>query len=182
MTALPCPRPLLGFYAASGTGKTTLLTALIPLLGARGLRVAVVKHTHHRFDLDQPGKDSYRLRSAGADQVLLASRERMALLREFRDGRPEPRLAELVACLDLATVDLVLVEGFKHEPFAKIELHRPALGRPLLHPDDPHVIALATDGPVTLARPLPVLDLNQPEQIARFIGDWMARGGGSTDH
>lgn len=172
MTHLPCPRPLLGFCAASGTGKTTLIEALIPLLGAHALRVAVIKHAHHRFDLDQPGKDSYRLRAAGAEQVLLASRERMALLREFRDDRPEPRLAELLACLDLTAADLVLVEGFKHEAFAKIELHRPSLGHPLLHAEDPSVIALASDGPVRPARPLPVLDLNQPEQIARFIAGW----------
>lgn len=169
--SLTCARPLLGFCAFSGTGKTTLLTRLIPLLRERGLQLAVLKHAHHRFDIDQPGKDSYRLREAGAEQVLIASRHRMALIREFATEQPEPTLATLLGHLDLTDVDLVLVEGFKHESIPKIELHRPALGHPLLHGDDPQVIAVASDGPFEPLRPLPVLDLNDAAAIAGFICD-----------
>lgn len=169
-----CDRPLLGFCAFSGTGKTTLLTRLIPLLRTRGVRVAVIKHAHHRFDIDRPGKDSYRFRAAGAAQVLIASQRRLALMRELPAGLPEPPLAELVGCLELSETDLILVEGFKHEPIPKIELYRPSLGHPLLHGDDPHVIAVATDARIAPARALPVLDLNAPEAIADFVGDWLA--------
>lgn len=161
--------PLLAFVAASGTGKTTLLEQLIPLLRAHGLRLAVIKHTHHDFDMDQPGKDSYRMRAAGAQQVMLASRRRWALLTEHCDERPEPRLAELVQALDYRALDLILVEGFKHETVHKIELHRPALGRPPLFPNDPQIIAVACDAPPAAATALPLLDLNDPAAIAAFV-------------
>lgn len=161
--------PLLAFVAASGTGKTTLLEQLIPLLRAHGLRLAVIKHTHHDFDMDQPGKDSYRMRAAGAQQVMLASRRRWALLTEHGDERPEPRLAELVQALDCSTLDLILVEGFKHETVRKIELHRPALGRPPLFPSDPQIIAVACDAPPAAATALPQFDLNDPAAIAVFV-------------
>lgn len=163
--------PLLGFCAYSGTGKTTLLTQLIPLLTAAGLRIAVVKHTHHAIDLDQPGKDSYRMREAGAQQVILASHQRIISIREMGGKRQrEASLADAISGILPENVDLILVEGFKHEPYPKIELHRPSLGKPLMFPNDGNVIALATDEP-TLTAPatLPTLDLNQPEQIAAFI-------------
>lgn len=161
--------PLLAFVAASGTGKTTLLEQLIPLLCAHGLRLAVIKHTHHDFDMDQPGKDSYRMRAAGADQVMVASRRRWTLLTEHRDDRPEPRLAELVQALDHTELDLILVEGFKHEAVTKIELHRPALGKLPLFPNDPQIIAIACDAPPAAATELPLLDLNNPAAIAAFV-------------
>lgn len=167
--SLPFPIPLIGFCAPSGTGKTSLLSRLIPLLREAGVRVAVVKHAHHGFEIDQPGKDSYLLRAAGADQVVVASRERLALIRENASPAQEPSLAEALYHLDPTGADLVLVEGFKHESFPKIELCRPALGAPLLHPDDPQVIAVATDAPLALARPLPLLDLNRPEAIRDFL-------------
>jgi len=162
--------PILGFCAWSGTGKTTLLRQLLPLLVARGMRVAVVKHAHHKFDIDHPGKDSYELRKAGACQMLISSRRRMALMTEFEAGRDEPTLSELLDRLELQHTDLVLVEGFKHERYPKIELHRPSLNKPLLFPDDPNVIAFASDVQIPEAgRHLPALDLNDPGQIADFI-------------
>lgn len=167
--------PLLAFVAASGTGKTTLLEQLIPLLRAHGLRLAVIKHTHHDFDIDQPGKDSYRMRAAGAQQVMVASRRRWALLTEHSDGRPEPQLAELVQALDRSALDLILVEGFKHEAVSKIELHRPALGKAPLFPSDPRIIAVACDAPPTVATDLPLLDLNDPAAIAAFVLRVIAR-------
>lgn len=169
----PFPLPLIGFCAPSGTGKTSLLTRLIPLLRESGLRVAVVKHAHHDFDIDRPGKDSYRLRHAGADQVVVASRERLALIRESVNATQEPSLADALRHIDPAGADLVLVEGFKHEVFPKIEVSRPALGATLLHPEDPEVIAVATDAPLPLARPLPLLDLNRPEVIRDFLLAWV---------
>ena len=160
--------PVLGVAAFSGTGKTTLLKQLIPLLRARGLRVGVIKHTHHDFDVDRPGKDSYELRHAGADEMLLASGRRWALMVETgREGDPE--LSHLLTRMDHRNLDLVLVEGFKHEHFPKIELYRPGLGKPLLFPDDPDIIAVAADGPIGRETQLPLLDLNDPEEIAEFI-------------
>lgn len=161
--------PLLAFVAPSGTGKTTLLEQIIPLLCTHGLRLAVIKHTHHDFDIDQPGKDSYRMRAAGAQQVMVASRRRWALLTEHQDGRAEPCLEELVAALDRAALDLILVEGFKHEAVAKIELHRPTLGKPPLFPHDPQIIAVACDAPPDIPTQLPLLDLNDPPAIAAFV-------------
>jgi len=165
-----CDRPVIGFAAFSGTGKTTLLTRLVPILRERGLRIAMVKHAHHRFDVDQPGKDSYELRKAGAEQMLIASRRRWALMCETPERTDDPKLAELLAHLDTAQVDLVLVEGFKHERFPKIELHRPALGHPLLAAEDDSILAVATDAPLAEPAPaVPRLDLNDPAAIADFI-------------
>jgi len=166
--------PIVGFAAFSGTGKTTLLKELLPLLSARGLRVGVVKHAHHSFDLDHPGKDSYELRKSGAAQLLIASRSRWALMVDRAKDR-EPRLDEVLLELDQAALDLILVEGFKDEHFAKIELHRPSLRRPLLFPDDDAIIAVATDAPLSNAQRLPQLDLNRPEEIAAFIFDYVAK-------
>lgn len=153
-----------GLAGFSGSGKTTLLEKLIPHFVARGLVVSVIKQTHHDFDIDRPGKDSWRHRQAGASEVLLASDRRWALMHELR-GAPAPTLMEQVA--RLSPCDLVLVEGWKREPIPKLEVHRPALGKPLLHPDDAHVRALASDTP--LATVLPWFHLDDVEGIARFI-------------
>lgn len=155
---------IFGLAGYSGAGKTTLLEKLIPVLVARGMRVATIKQTHHDADLDQPGKDSWRHRAAGASEVLLTSSRRWALLHELRD-EAEPTLQDHLR--RLSPCDLVLVEGFKHEAIPKLEIHRPANGKPLLYPEDSHIIALAGDAPI--AAPLPWLDLNRPEAIADFI-------------
>ena len=167
--SLEAPFPLLGFAAYSGTGKTELLTRLIPLLSARGLRIGMVKHAHHEFDIDRPGKDSHRLRKAGARVMLISSARRSALMRELAPDEPEPGLAELLARIDPGAVDLVLVEGFKRESLPKIELCRPALGHPYLYPEDPDIVALATDAPPPPELALPHLDLNDPSAVADFI-------------
>ena len=169
------PRPILGFVAFSGTGKTTLLELLIPQLRQRGIRVALLKHAHHDFDIDTPGKDSYRLRKAGASQVMIASARRWALITEHPQAREEPRLDELLAHLDPEQFDLLLVEGFKHEHYPKIELQREELGKPALYPDDPNIIAIACDRPQPQAS-IPVLDINQAETIVDFIIHWMHHG------
>jgi len=164
------PVPIVGFAAYSGTGKTTLLIKLLSIFNARGLCVGVVKHAHHTFEIDYPGKDSYELRKAGAHQVLIGSRKRWALITENTDRIDKP-LEYHVNHLDLANLDLVLVEGFKPEAIPKIELHRPQLGNKLLFPMDPSIIAIATDGVLDNTGGLPCLDLNVPTEIAQFIVD-----------
>ncbi|MSQ66682.1 MAG: molybdenum cofactor guanylyltransferase [Gammaproteobacteria bacterium] len=159
---------VLGIAGYSGSGKTTLLTQLLPALRARGLRVGVIKHAHHQFELDRPGKDSYELRQAGAARVLVASSRRWALLAEREEGG-DPPLRELLTRIAAPDLDLILVEGFRHEQFPKLEVHRPALGRELLCVDDHSILAVATDGPVTLPRDLPRFDLNDGARIAEFI-------------
>jgi molybdopterin-guanine dinucleotide biosynthesis adapter protein len=136
------PMRLIGFAGWSGAGKTTLIVKLIPELNRRGLSVSTIKHAHHNFDLDQPGKDSYEHRAAGAEEVLVASANRVALMRELR-GAPEPSLADLLRLLK--PVDLVLVEGFKRDPLPKIEIFRAANGKPPMYPNDPHIVALISD-------------------------------------
>lgn len=167
--------PLLGFCAwGSGVGKTTLLTSVIPVLVLHGLKVSVIKHAHHTFDIDHPGKDSYRLRESGAVQMLLGSNKRWALMTELSRIGPEatePGLEELLPHVDGSLVDLIVVEGFKNAPIPKIEVVRPSLGNPLLADTDPHVIAIAADGEVR--SDLPVLDLNDPVMIADFIVSWV---------
>ena len=158
--------PVLGIAAWSGTGKTTLLTKVLPLLHAKGLRIGMLKHAHHSFDIDHPGKDSYELRKAGAEQMLIASSQRWALMVEA-PLPGDPSLPDMLDRLDRSTLDLILVEGFRHTPFPKIELHRPALGMPLLFPDDASIIAIASDTP--LDTQLPQLDLNDPDAIVEFI-------------
>src|SRR5215831_14090336 len=140
---------VIGVAAMSGTGKTTLLLKLIPLLTARGLRVGLIKRAHHTFDTDKPGKDSYELRKAGASQVLIGSDRRWALVVE-KEQTIEPDAFDLLGKLYTDTLDLILIEGFKASPLPKIELHRPALGHPLLADTDPYVIAVATDEPQRL--------------------------------
>lgn len=153
-----------GFAGYSGSGKTTLLEQLIPFFRAQGLQLALIKHAHHDFDIDQPGKDSYRHRKAGAAEVLITSDRRWALMHEL-NGAPEPDLATHLA--RLSPCDLVLVEGFKRAALPKLEIHRAANGKPLLFPQDPHIIAIASDTPLETA--LPLFDLNAVEPIGQFI-------------
>jgi len=146
---------VIGFAGWSGAGKTTLLRQVIPILVGQGLRVSTLKHAHHAFDIDRPGKDSWEHRQAGATEVLIGSANRWALMHELR-GAPEPGLEELLARLD--PVDLVIVEGFKRGRQSKIEVHRIANGKPLLHPEDPTIVAIATDGPAPDGLPSVHLD------------------------
>ena len=161
--------PLLGICAYSGTGKTTLLTQLIPVLKEQGLMIGLVKHAHHQFDTDLPGKDSYKLRKAGASEILVASAKRWALVHESPERKNDPDLEELLPYLSLSELDLVLVEGFKHEFLPKIELNRPSLGKPYLFPNVPGIIALATDIAPSREIEIPILDLNKIDEIAEFI-------------
>ncbi len=159
--------PILSFCAyASNSGKTTLLTQLIPTLIKRGLHVSVIKHAHHSFDIDYPTKDSYKLREAGAVQTMIASNTRWALITEHRNTI-EPNINTLLAQLDANLTDLVLVEGFRHEAIPKIEVFRGSLEQPLLAEHDSTIIAIASD--TALASHLPILDLNNIKQIADFI-------------
>ena len=156
---------IFGLAGWSGSGKTTLMTALIPECVGRGLRVSTVKHAHHAFDIDQPGKDSWRHREAGASEVMIVSARRWALMRELR-GDPEPGLDELLT--RIAPVDLLLVEGFKRHPHPKVEVYRPVLGKPPLYPDDPFVVAVASDETLP-GLVLPCLPLSDAAAIADFI-------------
>jgi molybdopterin-guanine dinucleotide biosynthesis protein B len=153
-----------GFAGWSGSGKTTLIEKLIPLFVGQGLRVSLIKHAHHDFDVDQPGKDSYRHRKAGASEVLVSSGQRWALMHELR-GAPEPGLDELVR--HIAPCDLLLVEGFKKEPIPKLEVYRAETGKPLLFPDDPYIVAVASDVPLT--QDVFTIDINNVDQVAEFI-------------
>lgn len=157
---------ILGIAGYSGSGKTTLIEKVVPLLVKAGLRVSLVKHAHHDFDVDHPGKDSWRHRQAGCSQVLVTSAKRWALMHELR-GAPEPGLGEQLG--HLSPCDLVLVEGYKHDPIDRIEVHRKAGGQPLLFPGDPHVIAIATDEPLDTR--LPQLPLDDAAAVASFIID-----------
>ena len=156
---------IFGFAGWSGSGKTTLVTRLIPELVARGVRVSTVKHAHHTFDIDQPGKDSYEHRAAGASEVMVTSASRWALMHEVRDGG-EPTMDELVA--RMAPVDLLLIEGFKSYPHDKIEVYRASVGKALICNDEPHIVAVASDAPVPQAN-VPVLGLDNVSGIADFI-------------
>jgi molybdopterin-guanine dinucleotide biosynthesis protein B len=156
---------VLGLAGWSGAGKTTLLAALIPELVRRGVTVSTMKHAHHAFDVDQPGKDSHVHRTAGATEVLVASANRWALMHEHR-GAPEPGSAALMR--HMTPVDLLLIEGFKREAHDKLEIYRAANGKPLLAADDPHIVAILADGPVPETG-LPVIDLNDIGAIADFI-------------
>jgi molybdopterin-guanine dinucleotide biosynthesis protein B len=155
---------IFGFAGWSGSGKTTLIELLIPRLAGRGLRVSLIKHAHHSFDVDQPGKDSYRHRHAGCAEVLISSSTRWALMHELR-GAPEPTLDELVA--RVSPCDLLLVEGFKRSPIPKLEVFRRENGKPRLHLDDPHIVAIATDQRFDTA--LPQFGLDDAAGVAEFI-------------
>ena len=156
---------IIGLAGWSGSGKTTLLTKVIPYLVARGFTVSTLKHAHHGFDVDQPGKDSHSHRLAGATEVLVGSSARFALVHELR-GEPEPALGMLLR--KLSPVDLVLVEGYKREPHPKLEVHRAAVGKPLLQPGDPAIVAIASDVPLPKVA-VPVVDLDDVEGVADMM-------------
>ena len=160
------PVRVIGFAGWSGSGKTTLLRRLIPVLVARGLRVSTCKHAHHAFDIDRPGKDSWAHREAGATEVMVGGASRWALMHELR-GEAEPGLPELLA--RMSRVDLVLVEGFKRGPQRKIEVHRAAVGKPLLYPDDPTIAAVAASP--AFDAPLPCVTLDDVDAVARLALD-----------
>lgn len=163
--------PLLAIAAWSGTGKTTLLKQLIPLLLEKGIRPGLIKHTHHDMDVDKPGKDSYELRKAGAAQTIVASQKRWALMTETPEV-PDLDLHYLASRMDSSKLDLILVEGFKHEPVAKILLFRQETGHKAEELEiDPYVIAVASNVPLTIS--VPVLDINNAEGIADFIYEWI---------
>ena len=156
---------IIGLAGWSGSGKTTLVMKVIPVLVGRGLKVATVKHAHHEFDIDRPGKDSWLHREAGASEVAVVSNRRWALMHELRD-EPEPPFMEILA--KLSPVDLVIVEGFKRHAHPKLEVYRAAAGKPLLYPDDDCVVAIATDAPLPQAE-VPVLMLDDVESIANVL-------------
>ena len=160
---------IIGIAGYSGSGKTTLIERIIPLLVAEGLRVSLIKHAHHEFDVDQPGKDSYRHRHAGAGEVLVSSSARWVLMHELR-GAAEPGLQEQLK--HLSPCDLVIVEGYKSAAIPKIEVHRSASLTPLLYPDDPHVVAVVTDE--DLETRLPQIALDDAPGVARFIVKFLA--------
>lgn len=164
--------PTLGIVAAtSNMGKTSYITQLIPLLNAQGIRVSVIKHAHHQFDIDHPGKDSYNIREAGAIQTLVASSQRWALMTETPNQTQDADLSHLVKQLDTQQADLILVEGFKITDIPKIEVFRPRMNQPLLAAQDKTIIAVATDAPIeSNATQLP---LNNPQQSCEFIINWM---------
>ncbi len=166
---------VVGFAGYSGSGKTTLVERLIPVLRLQGLRVSVVKHAHHRFDIDHPGKDTYRHREAGAFEVVIASNRRLALLREF-EQETQLTVHQLLAEL-YEGVDWVLVEGFKDSDLLKIEVWRASANKPARYPDDDFIVALATDSPQALPQPTlrPLLDLNDPDAIAQWLVSNQAR-------
>jgi molybdopterin-guanine dinucleotide biosynthesis protein B len=161
------PTRVFGFAGWSGSGKTTLIEQVIPCLIARGLTVSLVKHAHHAFDVDYPGKDSYRHREAGCSEVLVTSSRRWALVHELR-GAPELTLAETLE--RLSPCDLVLIEGYKRSRLPKLEIHRSALGKPWLHPHDPHIVAIASDAPPgPSAGTRPIFGLDDCDTIATFV-------------
>ena len=160
-------KPVLGLCGFSGAGKTTLLSKLIPALNNLGIRVSVIKHAHHNFDIDHPGKDSYKIRKSGAKQTLVASNQRWALMTETPHVGNEPNLQYLLSQLDTSLIDIILVEGFKHAPIPKIEIYREALGKPLLAQEDSNVIAVASDTALPISRTH--INLNDIEAIAQFI-------------
>lgn len=164
------PIPLLGFAAYSGTGKTTLLRKIIPLLAAKGLRIGMVKHTHHNIDVDQPGKDSYELRKSGTAQMVLASPKRTTLIVEHAE-REDSDLVSALGLLQTDALDLVLVEGFKHEDIQKIELHRKEMERPFIYPKDPNIIAIVVAEELILenAEHLVRLNFDQPKVLVDYI-------------
>ena len=156
---------IIGLAGWSGSGKTTLVTRLIPRLTSRGLKVSTLKHAHHGFDLDQPGKDSYLHRAAGATEVVISSARRWAIMHELR-GEKEWDLRALVG--RMSPVDLILVEGYKRDSFPKLEVYRAANGKPLIHPTDPHIVAIAADSTLPEAK-VPVVDIDDVETIADLL-------------
>lgn len=178
-SSLKCAKPVLGFVAYSGTGKTTLLCRLLPLLRQQGIRVAVIKHAHHDFDIDYPGKDSYELRKAGADQMLVASASRIAQVTELSTAESqEPNLQSLLQRIDTASCDLILVEGFKHESFPKIEINRSTHPKPLMFPSDESIIGLITDQNLSSYQTKPpIFSLGDDDAVLQFIKALMITSG-----
>ncbi len=162
---------IMGFAGYSGSGKTTLLEKVIPILTGKGLRIAVIKHAHHDFDIDKPGKDTYRHRKAGAREVLIVSAQRWALMHEL-SKETEPTLEDL--CSRFSGYDLILAEGYKHAAIPKLEVHRKETGSDAIYPTDPGIIAVVTDSKDSF--PLPKLDINAPEEVANFILDYFSKG------
>jgi len=156
---------VMGIVGWSGSGKTSLVVQVLPILNAHGLKVSTMKHAHHRFDVDKPGKDSFRHRDAGASEVLVVTSSRWVLMHESRD-EPEPSIESLIE--RMTPVDLLLIEGFKTHHHPKLEIHRTSEGKPLLCPDDPEIVAVASDVPLPDLK-VPRLDLNDPGAIAEFI-------------
>ena len=165
---LKCRIPLLGFAAPSGSGKTTLLQSVLPILLHNGYRVGLIKHAHHAFEVDQPGKDSYELRKAGACPLVLTSSRRRVIFFDHPEPK-EPSLGEELVFFERENLDILLVEGFKREAFPKIEIHRPSLGLPPLYPDDPWIIAVASNAPLVPPPDIPVLNLGNPNEVTEFI-------------
>jgi len=170
------PIPLLGFAAYSGTGKTTLLTKLIPLLANKGIRIAIIKHSHHNIELDNPKKDSYKLRKAGAQQTIIASPKRTSMITEH-PNQEDSTLEHALSYLKTDSLDLVLVEGFKFAEIPKIELHRKALNKPYFYPEDQYIIAIAEDDlNKSQNDQLAQLDINKPNEIVTFIENYLRQG------
>tara|TARA_B100000287_G_C20652052_1_gene787252 strand:- start:522 stop:1034 length:513 start_codon:yes stop_codon:yes gene_type:complete len=161
---------IIGFAGYSGVGKTTILTEVIKILSAKGLKIAVIKHAHHNFDVDKPGKDSYELRKSGAKEVLVSSKNRWALIYENYEEK-ESILSELIEKINPDKVDIIIVEGFKNEKFPKIEIYRKGISKTKLHEHDNNIIGVATDNPSSLSTKINVLNLNNPDQISEFIID-----------
>lgn len=175
------PIPVIGFVAPSGTGKTTLIRQLVPLLRQRGLGVGYLKHSHHQVEVDRPGKDSFELREAGASQVLLATGERWIMQSVQRQPGPDPELAGMLALFDPRLVDLILVEGFKFSAYPKLEVHRAALAKPYLYPGDPTILALISDAsPPTGAHP-PLLPLGDSGAIVDYLLSLLYQAGDQGD-
>jgi len=168
-TAIQCKLPILAIVGYSGSGKTTILEKLIKLSVKQNWRIAVIKHAHHEFDIDYPGKDSYILRKAGAQQTIIASNKRWTLITECTDSQNEPDLSTLLSKIDQNQIDIVYVEGFKHEKLDKIEIYRAGLGHETLFPRDPNVIAIASDSVKIADCSIPLLDLNNSQEIFNFI-------------
>lgn len=169
MQTITFSKPVIGFSAYSGSGKTTLLEKLIPVFTEHKLKVAVIKHAHHSFDIDHPEKDSYKIRKAGAQQILISSQKRWAMIHEHNGDDTELNLQQALEQISADSIDFVIVEGFKSAPISKIEIHRPALGKPLISSNDKYIVAIATDDPSNIDSSLPLLDLNDTPQIARYI-------------
>lgn len=165
----PAPIPVIGFVAPSGTGKTTLIRQLVPLLRQRGMEVGYLKHSHHQVEVDRSGKDSYELREAGASQVLLATGERWIMQSVQRQPGPDPELAAMLALFDPRLVALILVEGFKFSAYPKLEVHRAALAKPYLYPGDPNIRALISDAPPPAGDHPPLLPLDDPAAIVDYL-------------
>jgi len=179
IATIPFPLPLIGFSAYSGTGKTTLLEQIIPLLVAQGLNVALVKHSHHDIEMDTPGKDSYRLRKAGASQVVLAGTHRSICFHEYEQAH-DSELIEQLALLNTQDLDLVLVEGYRDQPFPKIELHRSELKKPFLYQQDNNIIALICDAMIqqniksgVIECNLPLFNFDDLHSLSKFIVNYI---------